>query len=103
MEAHLKTKKVPTDKAQLIRARFDDVATKVNAAVAKVTADGSVTKDEAKEVRLAANKARKEGRAAHASKKPEQTKGSKKGAAKDAPKDVKDAPKPKKDDTQEAN
>ena len=109
MEAHLKTKKVPTEKAQLIRARFDDVATKVNAAVAKVTADGSVTKDEVKEVRQAADKARKEGRAtAHAHKKPE-SKDSKKGSAKDASKDapvkdasVKDAPKAKKDDTQEA-
>ena len=86
MEDHLKAKKVPAEKAQLMRARFDDVATKVNAAVAKVTADGSVTKDEAKEVRLAAAKARKETRAAHAAKKNEPKKG-----AKDAPKD---APKP---------
>lgn len=98
MEEHLKAKKVPAEKAQLMRARFDDVATKVNAAVAKVTADGSVTKDEAKEVRLAAAKARKETRAAHASKKSEPKKG-----AKDAPKETpKEAPKPKKDDTQEA-
>ncbi|MFO0664245.1 MAG: hypothetical protein U0174_09845 [Polyangiaceae bacterium] len=108
MEEHLKTKKVPAEKAQLVRARFDEVATKVNAAVAKATADGSVTKEEVREVHQAAVKARKDGRAAaRAQKKAEKAEGKepKKAAPKAAPgKDApKEAPKAaKKDDTQEA-
>ena len=49
---HMETRasKADADKAKEIRARFDAGAAKVNAEVAKATADGTVTKDEAKDV-----------------------------------------------------
>lgn len=43
--------KLPADQAKELRAKFDAGVAKVNAEVAKATADGSVTKEEAKAVR----------------------------------------------------
>ena len=45
--------KLSADEAKALRAKFDERTTKVNAEVAKATADGTVTKDEAKAVRQA--------------------------------------------------
>jgi hypothetical protein len=53
MDAHIAKDKIPADKANEIRARFDAGVVKVQAEVAKATADGVVTKDEAKAVREA--------------------------------------------------
>ncbi len=49
---HMETRaaKLDADKAKEVRARFDAGAAKVNAEVAKATADGTVTKEEAKDV-----------------------------------------------------
>jgi hypothetical protein len=41
--------KLSQDEANALRARFNDGEAKINAEVAKITADGTVTKDEAKE------------------------------------------------------
>src|SRR5688572_19674594 len=49
--------KLPADQAKELRAKFDAGTTKVNAEVAKATADGSVTKDEAKAVHKVAREA----------------------------------------------
>lgn len=51
--AHMEERasKLPADQAKEVRAKFDAGAAKVNAEVAKATADGTVTKDEAKAVR----------------------------------------------------
>lgn len=57
--------KLSAAEAKELRARFDAGLAKVNEAVAKATADGTVTKDEAKEVRVQA-RAMKPGRGAHA-------------------------------------
>lgn len=46
--------KLPADQAKDLRAKFDAGVAKVNAEVAKATADGTVTKDEAKAVRKVA-------------------------------------------------
>lgn len=46
------------DQAKELRAKFDAAAAKVNAEVAKATADGTVTKDEAIAVRKVAKEAR---------------------------------------------
>ncbi len=43
--------KLSADQAKELRAKFDAGAAKVNAEVAKVIADGTVTKEEAKQVR----------------------------------------------------
>ena len=53
MEAKLTEKNIPADKAAKIRARFAARSARVNAAVEKAVADGTVTKEEAKEVRAA--------------------------------------------------
>ena len=53
MDAHIAKDRVSADKANEIRARFDAGAAKVQAEVTKATADGVVTKDEAKAVREA--------------------------------------------------
>jgi hypothetical protein len=45
--------KLSADEAKELRAKFDAAAAKVNAEVAKATADGTVTKEEAKAVRKA--------------------------------------------------
>ncbi|HEY8078490.1 MAG TPA: hypothetical protein VIF62_30380 [Labilithrix sp.] len=49
---HMETRaaKLDADKAKEVRERFDSGAAKVNAEVAKATADGTVTKEEAKDV-----------------------------------------------------
>ncbi len=81
LEERIKTKSVDAEKAKLMRARFEGSVVRVNQAVAKVVADGTVTKDEAKEVRAAAKEARADAhREAH-----------KKAQKKEAPK--KDEPK----------
>ncbi len=50
--------KLPADKAKEVRASFDAGVAKVNAEVAKATADGSVTKDEASQVRATVKEVR---------------------------------------------
>jgi hypothetical protein len=56
--------KLDAEKAKELRARFDAGAAKVNAEVAKATADGTVTKEEAKDV-FAAMRAMHPGKHAH--------------------------------------
>ncbi len=51
MESHIASKKLDAEQAKLVRARFETSVVKINQAVTKVSADGTVTKDEAKEVR----------------------------------------------------
>ena len=48
---------LPADKAKELRANFDRGVVRVNVEVARVSADGTVTKDEAKEVRKVAHEA----------------------------------------------
>ena len=50
---HMETQasKLPADQAKELRAKFDAGTTQINAEVAKATADGTVTADEAKKVR----------------------------------------------------
>lgn len=52
--AHMEQRaaKLPADKAKELRAGFEAGAAKVNAEVTKVTSDGTVTKDEAAQVRV---------------------------------------------------
>lgn len=50
MEKHITRSKASDDKAKEIRARFDATIAKINKKTEEVTADGSVTKEEAKEV-----------------------------------------------------
>lgn len=50
--------KLSAEEAKQLRAKFDAGLAKVNAEVAKATADGTVTKDEAKEVRKASREIR---------------------------------------------
>ena len=59
IEAKIAEKKIPADKAAEVRARFAQHSAKVNAAVEKAVADGTVTKEEAKEVRAVAMEGRK--------------------------------------------
>jgi hypothetical protein len=58
MEAAIKKHNVGEEKAKEIRARFEAGLRKLNAEVDKVTADGTVTKDEAKAVRAIAKEMR---------------------------------------------
>jgi hypothetical protein len=60
------------EQAKELRAKFDAGVVKVNAEVAKATADGTVTKDEAKAVRHVASELRGHGgkHARHAKKNP---------------------------------
>ena len=51
MEAHIKRKELAKDKADEVRAKFNAALAKIDAKVEEVCADGSVTKDEAEEVR----------------------------------------------------
>jgi hypothetical protein len=50
--------KLSAEEAKALRAKFDAGVVKVNAEVAKATADGTVTKDEAKAVRQVAKEMR---------------------------------------------
>ena len=50
--------KLSADEAKAVRAKFDAGVVKVNAEVAKATADGTVTKDEAKAVKQIAKELR---------------------------------------------
>ena len=54
--------KLPAAEAKDLRAKFDAASTKINAEVAKATADGTVTKEEADAVRKVAKEARPHGR-----------------------------------------
>jgi hypothetical protein len=60
MEDKIKGSKMSEDRAKVLRARFESVSTKVGKAVTKVTADGSVTREEFKEVTEVAREARRE-------------------------------------------
>lgn len=51
MEKHISKKNVPEDKAKVLRARFEVGVAVLNRKVDQVTSDGTVTKEEAKEVR----------------------------------------------------
>ena len=53
LEERIANKKIPADKAEQMRAKFAERKAAVNAAVEKAVADGTVTKEEAKEVRKA--------------------------------------------------
>jgi hypothetical protein len=61
LEAHLKKKNVPEDRAKEARAKLAESTSEIRKVVDKVTADGTVTKEEAREVRQKA----KEMRVAH--------------------------------------
>jgi hypothetical protein len=99
LEERIKAKNVDPEKAKLLRARFESASAKVGQAVAKVTADGTVTKDEAKDVRTAAKEARKASKGTRSHEKPaakahKASKASKKSEAKDASETSKDDGKP---------
>lgn len=51
MESRMKAKNVPEAKRESLRKAFDAKATEIRAAAKRVGQDGTVTKDEAKEVR----------------------------------------------------
>lgn len=59
MESHIASKKLDAERAKLVRARFEASVVKIDQAVAKVSADGTVTKEEAKEVRQVAHVVRR--------------------------------------------
>jgi hypothetical protein len=59
LETRLEERNVPEGKRAAIRKEFDDGATQVRAAAKRVGQDGSVTKEEAKEVRDLAKSLRK--------------------------------------------
>ena len=58
MEKRLTEKQVPADKASEVRARFNATEAKVQAKIAEVSADGTVTLDEAKSVMAVAREGR---------------------------------------------
>jgi hypothetical protein len=60
--------KLPAEEARALRAKFDAGVAKVNAEVARATADGTVTKDEAQAVRKTAREVRGHHHGAHARK-----------------------------------
>ena len=64
--AHMeeRAQKLPADQAKALRDKFDAGTAQINAEVAKATADGTVTKDEAKNV-FTAMKAMRGGKHAH--------------------------------------
>ena len=62
LEERIKAKNLNAEQAKQFRERFEARLAKVNQAIAKATADGTVTKDEAKEVRKAAHEGRGRGR-----------------------------------------
>ena len=62
LEAKIAEKKLPEEKAKEMRERFASGAAKVNAQVEKAVADGTVTKEEAAEVRAVAKEMRGHGR-----------------------------------------
>lgn len=57
-----KAKALPADQAKDLRAKFDAGTAQINAEVAKATADGTVTLEEAKKVREVAKSARPHGK-----------------------------------------
>lgn len=54
--------KLPADQAKELRAKFDAGTTQINQEVAKATADGTVTKEEAQKVREVAKTAHPHGK-----------------------------------------
>lgn len=62
MEERIKSKNLSAEQAKALRERFQLRVAKVSQVVAKVTADGTVTKEEAKEVRAVAHEGRGRGR-----------------------------------------
>jgi hypothetical protein len=65
MEEQLKKDAKPEAEARAIRAKFDAAVTKVNEATKKATADGTVTADEAKEVRRVSRELHPQGHHPH--------------------------------------
>lgn len=61
IEERIAEKKLGADEAKAMRARFEAHEAKVQAAITKATADGTVTKAEADEVRKVAHEGRPEG------------------------------------------
>ena len=57
-----KAKQLPADQAKELRSKFDAGTAQINAEVAKATADGTVTADEAKKVREVAKTVRPHGK-----------------------------------------
>lgn len=57
-----KAKQLPADQAKELRAKFDAGVAQIDAEVAKATADGTVTLDEAKKVREVAKSVRPHGK-----------------------------------------
>jgi ribosomal protein L9 len=53
LEAHIAKKQLPAEQAKELREKLAAATAKVNAQIEKATADGTVTKEEAKEVRAA--------------------------------------------------
>jgi hypothetical protein len=72
LEKRLTEKKVPADKAEVIRAKVAVKEAAVNAKVAEVSADGTVTLPEAKEVRAIEHQGRPEHRKPRGERAPEQ-------------------------------
>ena len=64
LEAHISKQQLPAEKAKELRDKLAAVTVKVNAQVEKAAADGTVTKEEAKEVRAILKEARR-GRGGH--------------------------------------
>ena len=62
MEERIKSKNLSAEQAKAMRERFQARAAKVSQVVSKVVADGTVTKDEAKEVRAVAHEGRGHGK-----------------------------------------
>lgn len=62
LEAHLKEKNLAEDKRALIRKEFEAGATEVRALAKKVGEDGTVTKDEAEQVRTLARSMKQKAR-----------------------------------------
>jgi hypothetical protein len=54
LEARIADKKIEAEKAKALRERFETAVAKTKLAIAKAVADGSVTREEAKEVRTVA-------------------------------------------------
>jgi hypothetical protein len=71
LEAKLDARKVPADKRAKALEKFEANAKQIRAAVDRVAKDGTVTKDEAREVRKLARELRQKARAEHGKRKGE--------------------------------
>jgi hypothetical protein len=65
LEARIAKNKVDAEEAKVLRARFENAIAKTKLASAKATADGTVTREEAKEVRAVARAGRRHGHRQH--------------------------------------